>query len=173
MIRFFKIIITVLTLYSVSGNVTASGTDILFSGVVIQVTDGDTAKVRGSNGQTKDIRFFGVDSPEKEWPGRWPDQPFCHEASKFMSDLILNKVVMVRLNGDSTYSRDVGELFIDGKSASKELVRAGLGWWNKKYAPNYSELKKLENEARARKIGLWSTPNPEAPWHYRRRHPAL
>jgi len=48
------------------------------------------------------------------------------------------------------------------------LVKAGLAWHYKKYSTNiiYSAL---EQEARKQRIGLWSEPNPIAPWEWRGR----
>lgn len=141
-------------------------------GYVTYVDDGDTAKVTLNDGQKLNVRFYGVDSPEKQWKGRWPSQPFSKKAKQFMTSLLLNKDVCVRLTGDKTYSRVVGEIFVDETSASQSIVGAGLAWWNTKYAPNDQTLARLEKEARAEKRGLWSQPDPEAPWHFRRRYPA-
>ncbi|HUP43084.1 MAG TPA: thermonuclease family protein, partial [Thermoanaerobaculia bacterium] len=59
---------------------------------------------------------------------------------------------------------------IDGKSLSRELLRCGLAWWNKKYEPDDLDLRRLEDAARAAKLGLWSQENPIPPWEHRRRH---
>lgn len=139
-------------------------------GVVIYVDDGDTAKVKKVNGEILNVRFYGIDSPEKKWPEKWPDQPFSGEAKSFMTKLILRQKVCVRLTGDSTHKRVVGEIFIKGKSASQSIVKAGLAWWNDKYAPTDGALKALQDNARARNVGLWSQARPEAPWDFRRRY---
>ena len=139
-------------------------------GVVTYVDDGDTAKVEKEDGGIINVRFYGVDSPEKEWPEKWAAQPFSAEAKTFMERLILNKSVCVRLTGDKTYNRVVGEIFQDERSASKAIVGAGLAWWNTKYASSDKVLKQLQLQASRAKMGLWSQDNPEAPWEYRRRH---
>jgi len=140
-------------------------------GTVTHVDDGDTAKVRKTNGDVLNVRFYGVDSPEKIWPGRWPAQAFSSEAKTFMESLILDKSVCVRLTGDQTYKRVVGEIFLRDKSVSREIVKAGLAWWNTKYAPNDKTLKRLQQSARDTRKGLWVQANPEAPWEYRKRYP--
>jgi hypothetical protein len=56
----------------------------------------------------------------------------------------------------------------DGKILSHELVRRGMAWWYRRYAPNHPTLSRLEEEARAARIGLWSQPDPTPPWEWRR-----
>jgi len=50
---------------------------------------------------------------------------------------------------------------------NKELLKAGLAWHYKQYSRD-PELQKLENQARMKKIGLWSEPDSVAPWGWRR-----
>jgi micrococcal nuclease len=56
----------------------------------------------------------------------------------------------------------------DGKSLNREMVREGMAWWYRKYAPNDRELATLETEAKAAQRGLWSQPNPIPPWDWRK-----
>jgi endonuclease YncB( thermonuclease family) len=56
----------------------------------------------------------------------------------------------------------------DGRNLNHELVKAGLGWWFRKYAPHDEELEQLEKEARAAKRGLWSDPHANLPWEFRK-----
>jgi hypothetical protein len=51
--------------------------------------------------------------------------------------------------------------------AAREMVREGMAWWYRKYAPDDTELERLEADARAAKRGLWSQPNPVPPWQWR------
>lgn len=88
----------------------------------------------------------------------------------FMRKLILAREASVRLTGEKTYSRLVGEIFVDGRSASRELLREGLGWWNARYAVRDSDLERLEKGARQGRKGLWRAASPEAPWDFRERH---
>lgn len=56
----------------------------------------------------------------------------------------------------------------DGKVLNQELVREGMCWWYRKYAPHDKELVWLEVEAREAKRGLWADPNPVPPWEWRK-----
>ena len=61
----------------------------------------------------------------------------------------------------------------DGRSLNQELVRQGMAWHYRRYAPHDSTLSRRESEARAARRGLWSQPNPVPPWEWRSRGPEL
>jgi len=54
-------------------------------------------------------------------------------------------------------------------SLNQELVRQGMCWRYRKYAPLDAELEKLEKDAREVKKGLWADPQPVPPWEWRKR----
>lgn len=136
-------------------------------GVVHYVHDGDTITIKKSRGEYIKIRFYGVDCPETEKKDAWQAQPYGEAAKTFVRRMILKKQVTVRLSGDTTYDRLVGEVFYNGRSLSYELVKAGLAWWNKKFAPHDSDLKRLQKKARQKRVGLWKDARPVPPWVYR------
>ncbi len=139
------------------------------SGRIVSVHDGDTATLVTREGRRITLRFYGVDAPELA-THQWPEQAQAREAGAYMRKLILEQEVSVRLTGEKTYGRLVGEVFVDGRSASRELVREGLGWWNQRYAQRDSDLQRLQDSARASRKGLWRSSAPEAPWEFRDRH---
>jgi len=147
---------------------TCGAVDEWVNGRVVHVTDGDTAVVE-TGGRSLRVRFYGVDAPERA-NRDWPAQPYSRAAAEFMQKLLGGRAVRVRLNGDRTHGREVGEIFVDNRSASRELLRAGLGWWNDRFAANDAELARLQREARAARRGLWRDANPVAPWAHRRTH---
>jgi endonuclease YncB( thermonuclease family) len=70
--------------------------------------------------------------------------------------------------GHDRYGRIIGAIRLpDGRDLNAELVRAGLAWWYRKYAPNDVNLQAFEETARKGKVGLWKDANPVAPWDYR------
>ena len=151
--------------------------DFLANGEVIRVQDGDTVVIKLSMGARQvdddndgliDVRFSGIDTPESAWPGNWPAQPFSKESREFTRNLVEHKNVTARLKGDVNRGRFVGEIFIDGRSLNRELVRAGLAWWYKSYETYDLDYERLEADAKAKQIGLWSDPSPVAPWKWRR-----
>jgi len=56
---------------------------------------------------------------------------------------------------------------VDGVCLNKELLRAGLAWHYKRYSSD-RDIAILEEEARAKGIGLWSEPQHVPPWEWRR-----
>ena len=142
-----------------------------FTGKVVGVIDGDTIEVL-HNRQAERIRLYGIDCPEKR-------QAFGTKAKQFTSQLVFGKTVTVRVNDRDKYGRTIGEvILLDGRNLNQELVRTGLAWWYRKYAPGDAALERLETEAREAQRGLWADPNPIPPWEwrhrgrqYRRRHP--
>jgi micrococcal nuclease len=55
----------------------------------------------------------------------------------------------------------------DGRNLNHEIVRAGLAWWFRRYAPDDEDLKRLEAQARQAKRGLWADAEPVPPWEWR------
>lgn len=121
------------------------------------------------DGHVVRVRFYGIDAPEVA-NEHWPTQPYGRVAARFVSKLLLKHAVKVRLTGETTYQREVGEVFVDDHSASQTIVENGLAWWNSRFAPADETLKTLEQGARAKRIGLWRQRYPVPPWQYRRQH---
>jgi micrococcal nuclease len=132
-----------------------------FAGKVVGVHDGDTITVLRDRTPVK-IRLFGIDCPET-------GQDFGSRAKGATSELAFGKVVTVHPRRNDRYGRTVADVVLpDGRILSHELVRPGLAWWYRKYAPKDASLARLEVEARAARIGLWSQADPTPPWTWRR-----
>jgi micrococcal nuclease len=133
-----------------------------FRGKVVGVTDGDTIKVLRRGRQVR-VRLSGIDCPEKR-------QAFGSRAKRYTSDLVFAKEVTVKVRDIDRYKRIVGEVVLkDGTNLNHALVRAGLAWWYRRYAPEDRTLERLEKDARKNKRGLWADPDPTPPWEFRRR----
>lgn len=139
------------------------------SGRVVNVHDGDTATIATLDARVLQVRFYGVDAPERATED-WPAQAHAAAATRFVRGMLLERPVSVRLTGERTYGREVGEVFVDGRSVSRELLRAGLGWWNARYARDDRDLQSLEQAARSARRGLWQNAEALAPWQHRARH---
>jgi micrococcal nuclease len=136
-----------------------------FTAKVVGLSDGDTLTVlRGGREQVK-LRLHGVDSPEDH-------QAFGTKARQFTGDLVFGKVVSVEVHERDRYGRVVADVYTeDGKHLNAELIRAGMAWWYRRYAPKDTKLAALEAEARAAKRGLWADANPIPPWEFRNGKP--
>lgn len=129
---------------------------------VIGIKDGDTFVVL-IDGKEQVVRLEHIDCPEKK-------QPFGTKAKKFASDLCFAQYV--KLNHKNKYDRNkrllAEVILLNGVNINKELVNNGLAWHFKKYSDN-QEYAELEIKARQNKVGVWSEPNPTAPWDWRKK----
>lgn len=124
---------------------------------LINCYDGDTCTFR-DKGQKIKIRLYGVDAPEK-------NQEFGRESRDSLTNFIkASKTIDLKCTGKS-YKRKVCEIIADGKSASEHQVLKGLAWDSPKYSKG--QFSKLESEAKAKKIGLWSKDKQTRPECYR------
>jgi micrococcal nuclease len=149
----------IVVVLAASAAVSVSG---LWPGECVKVADGDTITV-AHGGRAEVIRLWGVDCPESQ-------QAFGAQARAYTADLCLGKSVLIRPIEHDQYGRTVATVILaSGSSLAADLVRDGYAWWYRYYAPKATELRDLEGEARAGRLGLWAAPNPVAPWDFRRR----
>ncbi|MCB0333284.1 MAG: thermonuclease family protein [Bdellovibrionales bacterium] len=129
---------------------------------VIGIVDGDTVSVLIQNHPSK-IRLWGIDAPER-------GQPFSAKAKQALSELCYEQFVTLDIQGKDKYGRLIAIIYDDRDlNINVALVRRGLAWWYKHFAPDVSELKQAESIARDRKLGIWSTQAPPTPpWDWRR-----
>ena len=131
-----------------------------FKGRVVGVSDGDTISVMNEDRAEK-IRLNGIDCPEKK-------QDFGTRAKQFTSSQVFGKTVEVYYDKRHRYGRILGNVIVDGKDLSHELLKVGMAWHYRQYSKS-AELQSLEDEARASRIGLWSDKNPTPPWLFRKK----
>jgi endonuclease YncB( thermonuclease family) len=78
--------------------------------------------------------------------------------------LAFGKNVIVKPMDTDLYGRTLADVVLpDGRSLNQEMVRGGMAWWYRKYAPSDKGLSDLESEARVAKRGLWAQANPIPP----------
>ena len=132
----------------------------VFDGKVVRVSDGDTLHIL-RYGRAERIRIAEIDCPEK-------NQKFGRRAAQLTGELVSGKRVTVRIRDRDRYGRWVADVLLpDGRSVGRELLRAGLAWWYRKYKTDDS-LGELEREAARARRGLWADPDPVPPWVFRR-----
>jgi endonuclease YncB( thermonuclease family) len=138
-----------------------TATDFDLTGRVVRVADGDTVSILdGSNTQHK-VRLYGIDTPER-------DQPYGNAAKKALRQLVDEQPVGVVIVETDSYGRIVGTLYQGGRNINAAMVASGHAWWYQYYAPHEHLLQAAQQQARAKKLGLWAEPNPVAPWDWRR-----
>jgi endonuclease YncB( thermonuclease family) len=129
-----------------------------FTSRCLGVTDGDTVSVT-YKGKEARVKLAGVECPEE-------GQDFCEEAKNFTSELLLDKDLCIDIKELDHFGRLEARVTVNDRDASLEVLRAGLGWCTKKYAGDRS-FSQAESEAKEKKLGIWSKPDPVPPWTYR------
>ena len=93
---------------------------------VTKVYDGDTVRAE-TPGVVLYIMLVGIDAPEISNQADQQEQPFSKEAKKFLSSLVLNRVVEVEGYGTAPYPHNniLGMISQGGKNINLEMVRIG------------------------------------------------
>ena len=145
------------------------------SGKVVGVADGDTITVLDANRQQHRVRLQGIDAPEKA-------QPFGQRSKESLSRLVAGKDVRVEWAKRDKYKRIVGKVWVQPAGcptcpmtldAGHAQITVGLAWWYRKYADEQSPEDRgayefSEQEARAKRAGLWADADPVPPWDWRK-----
>jgi endonuclease YncB( thermonuclease family) len=145
------------------------------TGVVVGVADGDTVTVLDENKTQQKIRLSGIDAPEK-------GQPFGQKAKERMSDLVYGKEVRVEGDKLDRYGRTLGKVWVTPADCPKcdktldanlAMLTVGLAWHYKQYEKEQHPEDRgcyafAEEEAKAKRVGLWADPEPTPPWEWRR-----
>lgn len=135
------------------------------SGRVSSVHDGDTITVI-SNGTTYKVRLDTIDAPELA-------QNYGKESQAALSNIVLNKTVLVNYTKIDKYGRVVGTVFTEScLNANLTQVSTGMAWFYKAYQceVNFSmrgQYAHAQSSASGAHLGLWSQANPTAPWIFR------
>lgn len=132
-----------------------------FNAKAIGITDGDTIIVLTDDKKQIKIRLEGIDCPESR-------QDYGDRAKQAVVDLCFKKIVKVIPKGNDKYGRMLADIYIDDICINSKLIEMGMAWHYKKYNKD-EELSKIESKAREKRIGLWSHPNPIAPWEFRKK----
>ena len=134
-------------------------TELASTGQVLRIVDGDTIKVRLGD-RTETVRYLGVDTPETVKPNT-PVQCYGKQASEYNRRQVEGRQVRLRYSVErrDRYGRLLAYVYVDGskRSINADLVARGYGEElvippNVEHAERY---RRLEQEARNRRLGLW------------------
>lgn len=138
-------------------------TSYAWVGKVVNVIDGDTIKVYNAELGQVEVRFYGIDAPEK-------GQAFGWAAGRQLASLIAGATVEIETVTKDDYDRTVGLVWNRGENINEHMVADGYAWVYRKYCGREfcNEWLELEGKARNAGIGLWQQPNPIRPSDWRR-----
>lgn len=124
---------------------------------VVRVTEGDTIEAVADHMEII-VRLVGIDAPELGRMKNEPGQPFSTKATKYLAILILKKTITIKEYGNDQYGRMLGVVFVNGKNANLEMVKAGLAEVYRGKQPRYFNVKIYQDaqaEAKKNKRGMW------------------
>lgn len=132
-------------------------------GKVIEVNSGDVITIFNLNRPVR-VKLMGVDAPEM-------NQAFGDIAKKHLSDLVLEKSVLVEYAGIAADSSLTGRVLLNDADIGAQMIRDGAAWFEPKtgyrLTPTNREVyQQSELAARNEKRGLWQEENPVAPWEF-------
>ena len=140
------------------------------TGVVEQVTDGDTVLIRPADGKKPyRCRLYGIDAPEKGNEKR-EGQQYGGEAEEALEKLIGGKTVKILLTGEKTYNREVCIIYLNGADINLEMIKLGYAWAYRKFlkSEHSRDYITAETDAKRKKLGLWRQKNPIRPDKFKR-----
>ncbi|XP_077212702.1 putative 38.1 kDa protein [Tasmannia lanceolata] len=106
------------------------------------------------------IRLRGIDAPENS-------MPFGKEAKEALAKLVQGKCLKVHVYGEDRYGRSVGDVYCNSIFVQEFMLKKGFAWHYIAYDQR-PEFSMWEKEARAARVGLWASSNPEKPWDWRK-----
>ena len=146
---------------------------------VVGIADGDSftalcARLDDGSPERIRVRFDAIDAPEH-------GQPHGTRARQALSRLIFRKQVDLDCRKTDAYGRSVCKVMVaqdsapDGPrtlDAGLAMLTLGMAWWYRAYAHEQTpqargQYEFAEEEARAKRVGLWRDAHPVAPWKWR------
>jgi endonuclease YncB( thermonuclease family) len=157
-------VIRILFLLALPLAIFSPGSAASLQGRVAEVVDGGTIAVVSVNHLVK-VRLIAVAPPQK-------NQAYAEVAQQHLSDLILNKYIVVRYSS----LRDgylVGQVLSGDMDVGAQLIRDGVAWYDKSDEKRLTETEQRvyaesQQAARSERRGLWQDDSPVSPWDFRK-----
>ena len=147
-----------------------------FDGVVMEVVDGDTFLLETTKPYTPGlfrVRLYGVYAPVINGKG-WSGQSYAAIAKTVLQGKLEKQKVRVEVREVDQSGRQLGLVYLGSRNINEEMLREGWGWYWR--APEHRAiltdeddyLRKVCDDARTERKGLWRENNPKPPWVNRR-----
>ena len=126
---------------------------------VVTVHEGDRLTIR-HDGRNETIYVKDIDCPELK-------QAYGKEAKQAITAYVGSRDVVVRALKRGRNGLGTAEILLqDGRNVGHELLKEGLAWARPEKGQDQG-LEDMEQLAKAERKGLWSDPNPVAPWKWK------
>jgi len=162
---FMSRIVLLLSLTLFISPVNASSKEL--HGRVVDVLSGDVIVVRDTNRKEHHVYLYGIDAPELK-------QPHGKASRDYLDRLLFARTYQVRVNIELRTKKGniIGTVYAAEQNSTQfadingMMVMAGYAWASQHSGTRYRPIEQI---ARNRKIGLWASPNPVAPWVWRKK----
>ena len=124
-------------------------------GKVVSVHDGDTITVVDGEKRQHKIRLASIDAPEL-------GQPFGRRAKEALGELVAGESVEIRWSHKDRYGRIIGDVYLGKLWVNREIIEAGMAWNYRQFSKS-KELQGAEDQAREKRVGLWTDRDPAPP----------
>jgi endonuclease YncB( thermonuclease family) len=144
-------------------------------GTVVDMAGGSQLVVQTREDGPLGVRLVGIELPvppgAANGGGLAAGQPYAEEAAAYARSLLLNKQVLLEPHGKDRQGRLLAVVYLGEINVNLTLVKEGLAWVKPGSAvPKVRvPLELAERQAQVAKYGLWSLPDPEPPWQFRKR----
>jgi micrococcal nuclease len=146
----------------------ASDTDVY---LVMSCNDGDTCRVKSTDGQETKVRMVGIDAPEFAGKKKL-GQPMAPESKDYINQLLKGKKVRLNSFGSDIYNRNLAEIYLGDKNINVEMVNQGFAEVYHGRPPKglvFRRYEDAERAAKSAKRGVWSLEKYESPKDFRAR----
>ena len=136
-----------------------------YASTVLSIGDGDTITITNGAQKTR-VRLSCIDAPETS------QAPYGMESRQSLQRLLpIGTEVTVRSKATDRYGRTVGEVLKGNTNINQQQVASGNAfvYWQYIKGCDRQTYSNLENDARLKRLGVWSVVNGiQRPWEYRR-----
>jgi endonuclease YncB( thermonuclease family) len=147
--------------------------------IVVSFPEGETIVVRDATSMKHEVKLSGIELIEQ-------GQPHFRESRRFLSSLLFSKSVRVEWTRRNNRGWLIGKVSLSPPESrcheascpktmdvGLTLLTGGLAW-HKRNDPDQSQedvarYTAAEEQARARRVGLWADAKPVPPWEWRER----
>lgn len=119
------------------------------TGVIVEVTSGDSILLRTADNREIPLNIWGIDSPET-------NNKTGQRARKYTARLVKGENITARVRAKTTDGRLLCQVLFDGdRDLALELLKEGYAVWVTSLAPNEAAYEAAQTIAQDKRRGLW------------------
>ena len=146
---YFAVMTLAVGLFSDLGRAASNTASTTLTGVIVEVTSGDSILLRTNDNREIPLNIWGIDSPEI-------NNKTGQRARKFTARLIEGESVTANVKAKTSDGRLLCRVFFDGnRDLAEELLKEGYAVWTTELAPDEVAYEAAQTIAMDKRKGLW------------------